>query len=120
MKYLYQTGIIFLFTFLGETMSRLIPLPIPAAIWGLILLLLALMLKIIEPEQIKETSRFLAALLPALFVAPTVGLMDQGKTLLPQLPAVILIVALSTVLTFGISGMITQKLRKGKQAESHE
>ena len=46
MKYLYQAGIIFLFTFLGEALARLIPFPIPAAIWGLLLLFLALCLKL--------------------------------------------------------------------------
>ncbi|MBQ7506493.1 MAG: CidA/LrgA family protein, partial [Lachnospiraceae bacterium] len=44
MKYLCQAGIIFLFAFLGEALERLIPFPIPAAIWGLMLLFLALCL----------------------------------------------------------------------------
>ena len=42
MKYLYQAGIIFLFTFLGEALAELIPFPIPAVIWGLLLLFAAL------------------------------------------------------------------------------
>ena len=31
MKYIYQSCYIFLFTFLGETLARLIPVPFPAA-----------------------------------------------------------------------------------------
>ena len=121
MKYLKQAGIILLFTFLGEALSRLIPFSIPPAIWGLILMFSALMLKIIKVEQIKETAKFLAAILPALFVAPTVGLMDQGKSLLSKLPAVVIIVVLSTVVTFLVSGVLTQLLgRKGREEKRDE
>ena len=85
MKYLYQAGIIFLFTFLGEALTALIPLPIPAAIWGLILLFAALCAKLIRIEQIRESAAFLTALLPALFVAPAVNLMDQARAGLERL-----------------------------------
>ena len=111
MKYLYQAGIIFLFTFLGEALATFIPFPIPAAIWGLLLLFLALCVKLVRVEQIKECSGFLAALLPVLFVAPTVNLMEQAKALLGSLPAVIAILLISTFLTFLVSGRVTQALR---------
>ena len=58
MKYLYQAGIIFLFTFLGETLARVIPFPIPAAIWGLLLMFLALCSGLLKTEHIRECSRF--------------------------------------------------------------
>ena len=46
MKYLYPFVIILAFTFLGELMNYFIPLPIPASIWGLLLLFGALGLAI--------------------------------------------------------------------------
>ena len=112
MKYLYQAGWILLFTFLGEALSNVVPLPVPTAIWGLLLLFTALCLGIVKVSQIRECSRFLVAILPALFVAPTVNLMDQGKALLGVLPAVLLIVVVSTLLTFFVSGRVTQALKK--------
>lgn len=117
MKYLYQAGIIFLFTFLGEALATFIPFPIPAAIWGLLLLFLALCVKLVRVEQIKECSGFLAALLPVLFVAPTVNLMEQAKALLGSLPAVIAILLISTFLTFLVSGRVTQGLLSKKKEE---
>ena len=117
MKYLYQAGIIFLFTFLGEALATFIPFPIPAAIWGLLLLFLALCVKLVRVEQIKECSGFLAALLPVLFVAPTVNLMEQAKALLGSLPAVIVIILISTFLTFLVSGRVTQGLLNKKKEE---
>ena len=112
MKYLYQAGIIFLFTFLGETLARLIPFPIPAAIWGLLLMFLALCSGLLKTEHIRECSRFLVLLLPALFVAPTVNLMEQAKALLGNLPQVLLIMVVSTFLTFLVAGRVTQHFRK--------
>ncbi len=117
MKYMYQAGIIFLFTFLGETLAKIIPFPIPAAIWGLLLLFLALCVKLVRVEQIKECSSFLAALLPLLFVAPTVNLMEQANHLAGSLPAVIVIIPVSTLLTFLVSGWVTQGLRRKKKEE---
>ncbi len=116
MKYLYQAGIIFLFTFLGEALAKLIPFPIPAAIWGLLLLFLALWGKLIRVERIRECSVFLVALLPVLFVAPTVNLMEQAQALLGDLPALIVIIAASTFLTFLVTGRVTQGLC-GKEKE---
>jgi holin-like protein len=117
MKYLYQAGIIFLFTFLGEALARLIPFPIPAAIWGLLLLFLALCLKLLRVEQIKACSGFLVTLLPVLFVAPTVNLMEQAQQLLGSLPAVIVIAILSTAVTFFVSGRVTQRLCRKEKGE---
>ena len=117
MKYLYQAGIIFLFTFLGEALTALIPLSIPAAIWGLLLLFLALCTKLIRVQQIRECSAFLTALLPALFVAPAVNLMDQAKALLGSLPRVIGIVLISTAVTLLAAGRVTQALIKREKGE---
>lgn len=121
MKYLYQAGMIFLFVFLGEVLARLIPFPVPAAIWGMLLLFAALCLKLVRTEQIRECSTFLIALLPVLFVAPTVNLMEQAETLAGSLPAVIVIVIFSTFLTFLSAGRMTQALRsRRKEEEEHD
>ena len=118
MKYLYQAGIIFLFTFLGEVLSKLIAFPIPAAIWGLLLMFAALCTGLLKVEQIRESSSFLILLLPVLFVAPTVNLMEQAQALLGNLPAVIVIIVVSTLLTFLVSGHITQRARKHVREEN--
>ena len=115
MKYLYQAAVILLFTFLGEALAALIPLGIPAAIWGLILLFAALCFKIVKPEQIKEASGWMIAILPVLFVAPTVNLLDQAGTLAASLPAFIVIIAVSTFVTFAAAGLITQLLSGSKE-----
>ena len=114
MKYFSQFLIILGFTLAGEALQRLIPLPIPASVYGLVLLFAALCLKIVKVEQVKEVGGFLTSILSLLFVGPTVGIVDHWALIKPQLLPIVLLIAASTALTFGISGGITQGLsRKG-------
>ena len=110
MTYLSHFLIIMGFTFAGEALQRLIPVAIPASVWGLALLFLALCLKIVKVEQVKDVGGFLSSLLPVLFVGPTVGIVDHWALIKPQLLAIALLLLASTMLTFGISGGITQVL----------
>ena len=121
MKYLKQFCLIILFSFLGELCRYLIPYPIPASIYGMVLLFAALSLKIIKIESIREGGYFLTSCLPVLFVAPAVNLMDCWDQLRANWLPVVLIVVVSTVVTFGVAGMVTQWLvSRRKEGASHE
>ena len=76
MKYVSQATIIFGFTLLGELLHALLPLPIPSAIYGLVLLFLALMLGIVKLHQVDGVSKFLIATMGILFVAPGVSILE--------------------------------------------
>lgn len=110
MKYISQFFIILSFTFLGEALQRLLPLALPASVYGLALLFLALCLGIVKLPQVKQTANFLSSLLPLLFVSPTVRIAEQWSLIQNQLLPIFLVLAASTFLTFGISGRITQRL----------
>lgn len=112
MKYLSQFLIIMGFTFAGEALQRLLPLPIPASVYGLILLFAALCTGIIKVSQVKTTGNFLSSLLPILFVSPTVGIVEDWALIQPKLLPIALLLAASTFLTFGISGGLAQHLMK--------
>lgn len=118
MKYLPQFLIILGFTLLGEALQRLIPLPIPASVYGLALLFLALCLKIVKVQQVKDVGGFLTSLLPLLFVSPTVGIVDCWGLIQSQLLSILLLLVASTAVTFGISGLVTQALGK-KRRDDH-
>lgn len=114
MKYISQLLIILGFTFAGEALQRLIPVSIPASVYGLALLFLALCLKIVKVDQVKEVGGFLTSLLPLLFVSPAVGIVDNWNLIQPQLLGIVLLLLASTLLTFGISGLLTKLCnRKG-------
>lgn len=112
MKYLSQFLIILGFTLAGEALQRIIPLPIPASVYGIVLLFGALCLGLVKLEQVKEAGGFLTSILPILFVSPAVGILENWALIKGALVPMFLLVLASTVLTFGISGRITQALGK--------
>lgn len=117
MKYLTQFLIIMGFTLLGEVLQRIVPLPIPASVYGIALLFTALCLKLLRVEQVKETGAFLSSILPLLFVSPAVGIVEDWGLIRDDLLAILLLLIGTTVLTFGISGRVTQAFIKKEEKE---
>lgn len=110
MKYIHQISIIALVTLMSEILNYMIPLPIPSSIYGLILMFLLLVLKVIRLENIKETGDFLISLMPIMFVAPIVALLDNISSCKNLLLPIILIATVSTVLVMGVTGVVCQGL----------
>ncbi len=115
MKYLSQFLILLGFTLAGEALQRIVPLPIPASVYGIVLLFLALCCRLVRVDQVKEAGGFLTSLLPVLFVGPAVGILENWSLIRSALLPIALLVLASTVLTFGISGRITQAMRKKEE-----
>ena len=113
--YLKQSAILFGFTLLGEALHRLLPLPIPAAVYGLVLLFVALCLKIVKVEQINKVSDFLLTILPILFVSPAVNLLESWGILAPQVVTIALLVVSSTILVFLVAGVVAQLFCRKEQ-----
>lgn len=102
--------IIVTISFLGELLHSLIPVPVPASIYGMVLLFLALHIKLIQLEQVKETGHFLVSIMAVMFVVPAVGLMDCWDILREDLFSIGLIIIASLVLSFAVTGIVTQLL----------
>lgn len=119
MKYLEQLTIILLFTCAGDVLHYLLPFPIPSGIYGMLLLFSALLSGLVKKEKIKQTGRFLIAVMPVLFVEPAAsGLLSNWQHLRPLLLPGSLITILSTLFVMTVSGRLTQhiimhKKRKG-------
>ena len=115
MKYLKQVSILFAFTFISEILNKIIPLPIPASIYGLVFLFLCLEFKIIKIDQIKDTADFLLAILPIMFVPSSVGFI-KALPLMKKYGIQFLIIGVSTTfLVMIVSGLITQLILRIKK-----
>ena len=112
MKYLKQAALILAFSLAGQVLQKYIPLPIPAAIYGFILLFIALCAGLLKEEHIDETAGFLIKIMPVLFVAPGVNLLSYWKLISKQWAAIITIILVSTFLVFAVSGLVTKALRR--------
>lgn len=116
MKYLTQFGIILAISFIGEVLNKIVPLPIPASIYGMILLFICLVTGAIKLSAVKDTGKFLIDIMPLLFIPATVGLIESWATMQGFLLAIIIISLVSTVMVAAASGRITQFIinRKAK------
>ena len=112
MKYIRQFAIIMLFSLLGELCHLMIPIPIPASIYGMVFLFLSLALGLLKVDSVKEAGSFLVGALPLLFVVPTVGLMGCWDLIREDLLQIAILVVITTVFTFGVSGMLTKLFHK--------
>lgn len=116
MKYIRQVGIIILISFIGELLHFLIPLPVPASIYGLVIMLVCLVSGIIKVSDVKETSSFLIDIMPMMFIPAAVGLMNSWDIIRPQLLVYLVIVVVSLVTVMAVSGKVTQSvIRRGKR-----
>lgn len=95
----------------------MLPLPVPASVYGLVLLLLALNFRLIRLEDVKEVGMFLTGIFPLLFVPAAAGVMElwaeMGEMLLPIIIAIIPV----TVLVMVTAGKTTQALSNRKKSK---
>ena len=121
MKYVKQFWIILLFCALGEGFRVLLPLPIPASVYGLILLLVALLTGSIKLERVEETADFLVEIMPVMFIPAAVGLLNAWDVLRPVVVPVVVVAVVTTVLVMGVTGQVTQRVirweRKRKEGK---
>ena len=114
MKYIIQFEIILAISLLGELLNRVIPLPIPGSIYGMLILFTALCTGIIKLSAVKETGKFLIYIMPMMFIPATVGLIDSWDIMQNFLTAIIVISLVSTVIVIAATGGITQLIIKIK------
>lgn len=121
MKYLFQLGRILGFCLLGEVCSRVLPLPVPASIYGLLLLALALKTGLVRLDQVREAGLFLTGIFPLLFVPAAAGVMDLWQVLGQLAVPVLVAVVPVTALVMAASGRATQAAARlcAKRGDRH-
>ena len=117
MKYLRQFGIILAVTCVGEIMKYFIPLPIPGSIYGLILMFVLLLTKVIKVDHVKETGEFLIEIMPRMFIPAGVGLITSWSQLQPFLVPLLVITVVSTFVVMIVTGKVTDFLISKKEGK---
>ena len=106
---------ILLFSFIGEFFRMVIPLPVPASVYGLVLLLAALLTGVIKLDD------FLIEIMPVMFIPAAVGLLNAWDVLRPVVVPVVVVTVVTTVLVMGVTGQVTQRVirweRKRKEGK---
>ena len=112
MNYIKEFCIILLFSFIGEILNHIIPLPIPASIYGIVLLFAALETKIIKLKDIEKTGQFLIDIMPIMFIPAAVGLLESWDIVKSSILEYLAVMAVSTVIVMAVAGIVTQFIIK--------
>ena len=83
MKFLRQFIIILVISFIGELLKYILPLPVPASIYGMVILFVGLLTGLIKLENVREAGRFLIEIMPIMFIPAGVGVMASWGVLSP-------------------------------------
>ena len=120
MDRLFRFTVILAVSFLGEALAQFIPLPVPGSIYGMLIMLLALVLKIVPLEKVKGESEFLQEIMPVLFVPAAVGILDTWGVLRDLLLPCMLAVLPCTLIVMAVSGLTVQRLLKHPEVNTLE
>ena len=108
MKYLRQFLLILLISFIGELLHEVLPLPVPASVYGFAILFIGLLSSAIKLEHVQDTGKLLIEIMPVMFVPAGVGLLEAWGDLQPIWLPVVLITILTTVIVMVVTGRSTQ------------
>ena len=120
MKYIKQFLIIIGVSCIGELLNYLIPLPIPASIYGLIIMLGLLVSKKLRLDAVENTANFLIEIMPVLFIPAAAGLIVSWKELEAMLIPALIITIISTFLVILVTGKVTDLLISKRGADKNE
>lgn len=108
MKYLHQFMVIIGITFAGELLKYMLPLPVPASIYGMVIMFIGLMTGFIRLDAVKDTGKFLIEIMPVMFIPAGVGLMSSWSVLKPLLVPVCIITVVTIITVMGAAGRSSQ------------
>lgn len=116
MKFIKQLAVILTISLIAEVLEYLIPIPVAASMYGLVLMLLGLITKIIPLQKVEGAADFLVEIMPIFFIPPTVGIMASVDALKQMLVPLCVISVVSTVLIMGVTGRVSQSvIRRSKR-----
>lgn len=116
LKIFREVIIIFGLYYIGEFLSKSLSLPLPGSLIGMILLFLLLNFRIVRLEHISSVSDFLLGHLPFFFIPAGVALMASFLRIKDIWFPMLIICAVTTILTMGLSGWSIQKLLERKKS----
>lgn len=120
MKFVFQFARIVGFCLLGEILATVLPLPIPASVYGLLLMVAALRLGWLRLEQVRETGLFLTGIFPLLFVPAASGVMELGSQMMEVIVPLIIAIIPITALVMAVTGCVAQHCTAGQGVQHHE
>jgi len=108
MKYIIQIGIISGISFVAEILHELLPLPVPASVYGLLLLLVLLLTGILKEDYIKDAADFMLSVMPLFFVPASVALITSYESIKGNILKLVVMCLVSTIVVMVVTGGVAQ------------
>lgn len=118
MAHLTALALIMGISFAGDLLSRVLPLPVPGSIYGLVLMLILLLCGAVKLERVRAVGDFFISLMPLMFIAPAVDLMAAVDSFRDFLLPMAVICAVSTLVVMVVTGRVSQAIIRRTQAAS--
>ena len=112
MKLIKQFSIIFAVYSVADILSKLLKLPIPGNVIGMILLFVLLLLGIIKESHINEASDILIANMSLLFIPGTLAIMDEYKYVKDEIIPFVIICVFMVIVIMASTGLSAQLFEK--------
>ena len=114
MKFLHQAVILAAVTFAAEIIKFFVPLPVPASIYGLLILFALLKSGVLKLEQVETVGNFLLEIMPLLLVSPSVSFLTAMDSIQTMLLPVLIMGFVGTTLVMAVTGRAAQwVIRRG-------
>lgn len=123
MKYLHQAAVLAAVTLAAEILKSIIPLPVPASIYGLVLLFLLLKTGAVKLHQVEDVGELLLELMPLLLVPASVNVVSTMDVLGGMLVPVLISGFVGTLLVMLVTGRTAQAVlssARKKEDAAHE
>ena len=114
MKFFRESILILAIYFAGEIISKLLHIPIPGNIIGMLLLFLLLTTKVIKVEKVENLANFFLDHLAFFFIPASVGLMASFNSLKGSIFRIIILCILTTIIVISVTGITVQFICKNK------
>jgi len=106
MKMMLQIGLVFGICLLGQIVAALLPIAFPGSVISMVLLFLLLVFRVVKVDHIQKKADFLLKNMAFFFIPAGVGIVAQFDAIKNSIPALLVVVVLTTVLTFGSTALV--------------
>lgn len=103
-----QLIILFILNFIGIIISKILNLPIPGTILGMILFFILLQTKILKVESVEDAVNVLLLNMTILFMPSAVKILDTAYLMQGQFLKILILLISTTFITMGVTGKIVQ------------
>lgn len=120
MKYINQFLIIGTVSFAGELLHKMIAFPVPASVYGMLLMFLLLLTGIVKLHHVEDAADWMISVMPIFFIPATVKLITVvGGLETTTIVAIVLISVVSTIVVMLVSGHASQAVIRWKRRREY-